>query len=187
MSTLIVALGKKLVLDYPALNERGEVVARISALRRRAPLAAMSDAHHGARALRGAWMAVAGDPLVERIARALDARMIRVAEGDRVRYHAAAVIASNHVVALLGQVERVALSVGVPLEAFLELSATALENTRRAGPKAALTGPVSRGDWETVRAHIAALPDSERKAYVVSAQQACILAERLWPSDLTAT
>ena len=46
------------------------------------------------------------------IVECLGGRMVEVADGDRAAYHAAACIAANHVVALLGQVERVAASVG---------------------------------------------------------------------------
>ena len=45
-------------------------------------------------------------------------RPFTLADADAPRYHAAAVVASNHLVALLGQVERLAASCGVPFEAF---------------------------------------------------------------------
>lgn len=129
-------------------------------------------------------MALSGDPLIERVADALQGRVVHVAESHRVAYHAAAVIASNHLIALMGQVERVAAQVGVPLEAYLDLATEALESTRRIGPARALPGPVARGDWQIVRAHIAALAPRERAAYVAMAEQAAILAKRDWPSDI---
>jgi len=58
--------------------------------------------------LRGAWFAVAGDPLVQRVVADLGGRTVAVADDDRAAYHAAACIASNHLVGLLGHVERVA-------------------------------------------------------------------------------
>ena len=139
------------------------------------PLVALPDAERGAEALRGAWFGLAaeGDPLVEEVVQALDGRAIQVAEDAWARYHAAAVIASNHLVALLGQVERVAATVGAPLEAYLELSRGTLADVTRLGPAAALTGPVRRGDRATVDRHLAALPDAERPAYrVLSAEAA---------------
>ena len=45
----------------------------------------------------------------------------------------------------------------------------------------ALTGPVSRGDWDTVRRHLTALPEQERSAYVAMADQAARLAGRVLP------
>jgi predicted short-subunit dehydrogenase-like oxidoreductase (DUF2520 family) len=79
-----------------------------------------------------------------------------------VRYHAAACIASNHLVALLDQVSRVA---PIPLEAFLPLVGATVENVATMGPAAALTGPVARGDVETVRRHLDALSGADRDAY----------------------
>jgi predicted short-subunit dehydrogenase-like oxidoreductase (DUF2520 family) len=69
-------------------------------------------------------------------------------------------------------VERVAASVGVPLEAYLALARGALDNVGRLGPAAALTGPVRRGDEATVARHVAALDPSERPAYEALADAA---------------
>ena len=136
------------------------------------PLVALPDAETGAARLAdGAWFAVAGDPLVEAVVADLGGQAFMVADEDRTRYHAAAVIASNHLVALLGQVERVAPE-GVPLEAFLALVRGTVDNVAALGPAAALTGPVARGDWATVEAHLAALPDDERPAYQAMVDQA---------------
>ena len=59
------------------------------------------------------------------------------ADDRRAAYHAAAVVASNHLVALLGQVERLAAAAGVPLDAFLPARARPRSTTSRArGPAA---------------------------------------------------
>ena len=55
-------------------------------------------------------------------------------------YHAAACIASNHLVALLGQVERLASSAGVPFDAFAPLVQSSVINAFGIGPALALTG-----------------------------------------------
>lgn len=115
--------------------------------------------------LRGAWFAVAGDALVTDVVAALAGSFVRVADADRPLYHAAASIASNHLVALLGQAERVAAAAGVPLAAYLDLVRATVDNVERLGPSAALTGPVARSDWATVDRHRAALPPEERAAY----------------------
>ena len=129
------------------------------------PLVALPDADTGAARLAdGAWFAVAGDDLVRTVVADLGGHTFTVADADRTRYHAAAVIASNHLVALVGQVERVAPE-GVPLEAFLALARGTLDNVADLGPARALTGPVARGDWATVDRHLAALPEEERPAY----------------------
>jgi predicted short-subunit dehydrogenase-like oxidoreductase (DUF2520 family) len=113
----------------------------------------------------GAWFAVAGDFLATAAVEALGGRPLHVADGDRAAYHAAACIASNHLVALLGQVERVAAGVGVPLDAYLDLVQATVDNVRTLGPAAALTGPAARGDRQTIERHRAALDPSEVPAY----------------------
>jgi predicted short-subunit dehydrogenase-like oxidoreductase (DUF2520 family) len=125
----------------------------------------MPNAEVGARRLRRAWFAVAGDPIVDEIVSALDGHAVEVDDAHRAVYHAAAVIASNHLVALLGQVERVAATAGVPLEAYLDLVRGTVENVAELGPRAALTGPVARGDGATIARHLAALAPEERPAY----------------------
>lgn len=95
----------------------------------------------------------------------MNGRWFEVADADRPLYHAAAAVASNHLVALLGQVDRIAGSIGVPPEAYLDLARASLENVARLGPSLALTGPVARGDWDTVARHLAALDPSEHDAY----------------------
>src|SRR5207245_965369 len=77
------------------------------------PLVSLPDADTGARRLPGAWFAIAGDPAARAVVADLGGRAIEVADEDRAAYHAAACIASNHLVALLGQVERVAAAAGV--------------------------------------------------------------------------
>jgi predicted short-subunit dehydrogenase-like oxidoreductase (DUF2520 family) len=122
--------------------------------------------------LQGAWFAVTGDPLAARVVEDLGGHPLAVADADRVAYHAAACIASNHLVALLGQVERVAGAAGVPLAAYADLVRQTVDNVFALGPDAALTGPVRRGDEATVAGHVAALDPSERAAYEAMADAA---------------
>ena len=129
------------------------------------PLVPLPDPAAGAARLSGAWFAVTGDPLAGEVVDALGGRAVAVADAGRAAHHAAAAIASNHLVALLGQVERVARPAGVPLEAYLELARAALADVAAVGPAAALTGPVARGDLETVQRHLAAIDPAERLAY----------------------
>lgn len=141
------------------------------------PLVALPDPERGAARLVGAWygLSAEGDPLAAQVVAALQGRAVTVAEGHWARYHAAAVIAANHLVALLGQVERVAGGIGVPLEAYLDLARGSLDDVAALGPAAALTGPVRRGDRATVERHLAALPDDERAAYAALAEEAAKL------------
>jgi predicted short-subunit dehydrogenase-like oxidoreductase (DUF2520 family) len=141
------------------------------------PLVALPDPERGAERLVGAWFGLStdGDPLVEEVVEALHGRVVAVAEADWARYHAAAVVASNHLVALLGQVERIAASIDAPLDAYLDLARGALDDVGALGPAAALTGPVRRGDLATVQRHLDALPPDERPAYAALAEEAARL------------
>jgi predicted short-subunit dehydrogenase-like oxidoreductase (DUF2520 family) len=122
------------------------------------PLVALPSAEVGAERLRsGALFSVAGDALVQQAVDDLGGRSFEVADEDRAAYHAAACIASNHLVALLGQVVRVAGSVGVPMQAYLDLVRATVDNVEALGPRAALTGPAARGDWATIDRHRSAL------------------------------
>src|SRR6185437_3244022 len=89
------------------------------------PLVPLPNPDDGARRLAsGATFAVAGDRVARQIAESLGGRVV---DGDRAAYHAAAAIAPNHLVALLGQVERAAATAGLPLAAFLDLTRAAVD------------------------------------------------------------
>ena len=106
--------------------------------------------------------AVAGDPITRTLAASLGGRAVEVDDAQRAAYHAAAVVAANHLVALLGQVERLAEQAGLPLEAFAGLVRAAADDAFALGPSRALTGPAARGDWHTLERHrtvIAEMPD----------------------------
>jgi predicted short-subunit dehydrogenase-like oxidoreductase (DUF2520 family) len=76
-------------------------------------------------------------------------------------YHAAAVAASNYLVAVEDLAARLARAAGIPprdaLRALLPLVRGTVRNLERVGLPAALTGPVARGDAATLRAHRRAL------------------------------
>ena len=167
--TVVVHLAGSLTLDVLAPHPRRASLH---------PLVPLPDAQAGAARLQqGAWFAVAGSgpaelAVVQRAVDDLSGRAVTVTDADRARYHAAACIAANHLVALLGQVERVAAPIGVPLEAYLALTQASFDDVGRVGAAAALTGPVARRDWDTVARHVAALPADERPAYLALARAA---------------
>lgn len=161
-STVVAHVAGSLTLDALAPHQR------------RASLHPLRSIADGSTDLAGAWFAVEGDELSREAVEAIGGRPITVT-GSRAAYHAAAVVASNHVVALLGQVERIAATVGLPLDAFFDLVRGTVDNVELLGPAAALTGPVARGDWETVQSHLDALPEAERTAYLALAHQAARL------------
>ncbi len=142
------------------------------------PLQSLPTVELGLARLPGSWCAVDGPPAVERLALTLGLRPFHLEAAQRARYHAAATIASNHLVALLGQAVRVAEAAGVPPEALLPLVRASVDNVDALGAGDALTGPVARGDVDTVVRHLDALPAEERAAYRAVAAEALRLSGR---------
>jgi predicted short-subunit dehydrogenase-like oxidoreductase (DUF2520 family) len=108
----------------------------------------------GAEQLDGAWAAVTSDTeeghargvwLAER----LGLRPFRLADQHRVVYHAGAAIASNYLVTLYRAAAALLRKADVPPEALVPLMRRTIENGFE------LTGPIARGDWATVDAHLA--------------------------------
>jgi predicted short-subunit dehydrogenase-like oxidoreductase (DUF2520 family) len=121
-----------------------------------------ADARPGV--LRGAGAAVAGQTeratsVAWTLAELLGMRPIEIDEHDRAAYHAAASIASNFLVTLEDAAERVAASAGLPRELLEPLVRATVENWAQLGSGRALTGPVARGDAETVARQRAAVAE----------------------------
>jgi predicted short-subunit dehydrogenase-like oxidoreductase (DUF2520 family) len=123
----------------------------------------------------------AGFSLGEGLARDLGALPFRLDDAMRPRYHAAAVLASNDLVALSAVAERLFREAGVPdpTRAMLPLQRATLDNVERLGAVGALTGPAARGDASTIDRNLAAIaaaaPDAVL-AYVALARLALDLA-----------
>lgn len=91
------------------------------------------------------------------LARTLGMRAAVVADEDRALYHAAASMASNYVVTVLGGAERMADVAGVDRALLIPLVRAAVENWASEGAARALTGPVARGDELTTKRQRAAV------------------------------
>jgi len=118
----------------------------------------------GAAQLAGAPAAVAGStPRALRTARALAhaARLqpIDIADADRAAYHAAASIAANLLVTLQDGAERLLATAGADRAVLVPLVRAAVEAWARDGGELALTGPIARGDHETVARQRAAVAE----------------------------
>jgi predicted short-subunit dehydrogenase-like oxidoreductase (DUF2520 family) len=94
------------------------------------------------------------------LAQALDMHPVEISEHDRPAYHAAASIASNFLITLEAAAERVAGEVGVDRGLLVPLVRATVENWARLGPQRALTGPVARGDQDTVARQRAAIAEA---------------------------
>jgi predicted short-subunit dehydrogenase-like oxidoreductase (DUF2520 family) len=106
-------------------------------------------------------------PVARRIARALGGSPVRIAGSKKLLYHAAAAMAAGHVLAVEEAATQLLLSLGMKrseaVRALLPLTRQVLENFETLGPRAAWTGPLSRGDFQVVRAHLDALKASPKE------------------------
>jgi predicted short-subunit dehydrogenase-like oxidoreductase (DUF2520 family) len=105
----------------------------------------------------GAGAAIAGSTpgaleLARSLAQRLDMTPVEIPAEDRAAYHAAASIASNFLVTLEAAAEQLAATTGVERSLLVPLVRATVENWARLGGGEALTGPVARGDADTVAA-----------------------------------
>jgi predicted short-subunit dehydrogenase-like oxidoreductase (DUF2520 family) len=115
--------------------------------------------------LEGKVFAIEGDPaairLARQIVRALGGLPIQIAGASKILYHAAAAFAAGHVLAVEETATRLLMLSGMKrseaVRALLQLTRQVLENFERLGPRAAWTGPLARGDYGVVAAHLAAM------------------------------
>jgi predicted short-subunit dehydrogenase-like oxidoreductase (DUF2520 family) len=124
-----------------------------------------------------------GHQLGERLVLDVGGRPFRLADAAKPLYHAAAVFASNYLVAVSALAEAAGRAAGLedPVALMAPLQRTALENVIEMGPDAALTGPAVRGDAGTIARHLEELsraaPDAVA-AYVALARAALDVGER---------
>ncbi len=157
------------VLDRRALHPLATSGAALGSFH---PLQTIVEPSSAAERLAGCYAGIEGDARAvaagRRLAADLRMRPVVLATDRKARYHAAAVFAANYTVALAGIAERLARDAGVPPEMagqlYLPLMQGAVSNLEL-GPAAALTGPIRRGDAETIRAHLAALDPADRELY----------------------
>lgn len=129
------------------------------------PLQTFPDAKAGVRQLPGSHWFLEGSPraleMAARIVSRLDGMAHVLSTDDKVLYHASASIACNLFTALLDAALDTAQAAGLGrddmMAALYPLVRAALDNARSQGTKSSLTGPVSRGDVETVKMHVEAL------------------------------
>lgn len=129
------------------------------------PLLSFVDPVAAADLLKVASFALEGDEaalsVAEELVASMGGRALHVKAADRVLYHAAAATASNHLVALAAgaasSLEPLGIGGDEALKALIPLMKSTLTNLERLGLPRALTGPVSRGDSDCIRGHLAAI------------------------------
>jgi predicted short-subunit dehydrogenase-like oxidoreductase (DUF2520 family) len=110
----------------------------------------------GPEQLDGAFAAVTGETpdavaVATELARALGLEPFELADDRRALYHAGAAVASNYLVTLYRIAAGLLEEAGAPPQALVPLMLRTIENGFE------LTGPIARGDWATVDAHLDAI------------------------------
>ena len=128
------------------------------------PLQTLPTPEAGAARLGGAWIAVTADePLrtdLHRLASSLGARPFDLDDVSKPLYHAAAAAAANFPLGALTMAQDLFGAAGVPFDAARPLVEAVVANAFDLGPRPSLTGPVARGDVETVRRQLDAVAAS---------------------------
>ena len=129
------------------------------------PLVAFADTERAVAALHGATIAIEADDqlaaMLASMAEAIGATPVRLASGSKPAYHAVAVLAAGGFVALLDAIAELGRVAGLDEAGALAIYGPLIEgtlgNARALGIRASLTGPMTRGDVGTLRAHLAVL------------------------------
>jgi predicted short-subunit dehydrogenase-like oxidoreductase (DUF2520 family) len=124
-----------------------------------------ADLERSAAGLKGATIAIEGDDsvlgLLADLAEAIGGVPVRLPPGAKPAYHAAAVLASGGLIAVLDAVATLGAAAGLDeagsLAVYGRLVEQTLANARGVGIGRALTGPITRGDAGTVEAHLEVL------------------------------
>jgi predicted short-subunit dehydrogenase-like oxidoreductase (DUF2520 family) len=167
----------------------GGVAEQVGGIGTLHPLSAISDGKLAMRALRGTVFGVEGDDAgraaAGKLVAALGGVVLPIDSSHMAAYHAAAALASNYVVSAIDAAAAVLAGAGVPPEqaaqALVPLAEGALRNIAVQGTTSGLTGPVRRGDVETVRRHLKTLEDKPElsEIYRVLAKRAVEIASRI--------
>lgn len=169
---------------FPGLEEAGGCGYSVH------PLFAVSDPYRSYRELTDVFFCIEGHPARLGELKALLERCgnpVQVIQAeDKVRYHAAAAVASNHVVALVDESLELLETCGFTREGALKaLRPILLGNMAHlaaAGPVESLTGPVERCDTGTVEKHLMAMPDGETQSlYRLLSRRLVRVAEKKHP------
>jgi predicted short-subunit dehydrogenase-like oxidoreductase (DUF2520 family) len=129
------------------------------------PLQSFASVEQALQMVSGCTCTFEGDPEVLPLARQLvneiGANFIQIRVQDKPLYHAAAVVASNYLVTLVDMAIALNQLTGISekssIKAFLPLIRGTLNNVENLGIHRALTGPIIRGDIDTITSHIEAI------------------------------
>jgi predicted short-subunit dehydrogenase-like oxidoreductase (DUF2520 family) len=129
------------------------------------PLQSFASVDQAEKLVPGSFCAIEGDkaalPVVRRLVQDVGGLLMEITPEGKTLYHAAAVVASNYLVTLIHLARALnhaaGISPDVSFRALLPLINGTLSNIGAKGIPEALTGPIARGDVNTVAAHLKAI------------------------------
>jgi len=141
------------------LKDKGGIIASMH------PLQTVANPEEGVKNIIGSIFAIEGDEkafsVINEMVKKLEGVPFHLTEDKKPLYHLAAVIACNYFVTLLDTsleiFKLINIDEEIGLEGLLKLVHGTMSNVERLGTKNALTGPIARGDIETVKGHIRAI------------------------------
>ncbi len=169
---------------FPGIEEAGAFGYSVH------PLFAVSDKYHSYRELSDVFFCVEGDSTrldeVKALLEQCGNPYQVIDSAAKVRYHAAAAVASNHVVALvaesLGLLETCGFTREGALHALRPILLGNMSHLAESGPVKSLTGPVERCDTGTVSKHLDAMPSEEdRELYTLLSRKLVEVAQKKHP------
>jgi len=121
--------------------------------------------------LAGLAFGIEGSPpavnVARKMIRQIGGNAVRLSGANKAAYHAAGSFACAHVLAVMEAATRLLMAQGFTrrqaVRALLPMTRQTLDNFERVGPRAAWTGPMTRGDFSTVQRHVGALADFPRE------------------------
>ena len=153
------------------------------------PLLAVSDRYTSYQELPKALFTIEGDEShiidIEELLHTSNLQSARISADVKTRYHGAAVLCSNLVVALIQAAEDELRICGFSEEQLADAIAPLLlgnvNKVLSVGTKAALTGPIERNDVGTVKKHLDTFEGIDREIYRVLSKKTCEIANKKHP------
>lgn len=143
------------------------------------PISPFSSRYDSYKNVKDAYFTIEGNekklPEMEEFLQEMHLSYTVISGEEKVKYHASCVFASNLMVALAKDAIELLEEVGFSNEDAQRALAPLMEQNLKAilkkGPKEALTGPMERGDDETIKSHLEVLKENKRAVYQVLSKE----------------
>lgn len=149
------------------LDTKGAIIGSLH------PLQTFPDIDSAIRVLPATYIFIEGAEeamkTLEHLGKSIGQAVVPIEGKNKVYYHLCAVFICNLLCSLLYAGEEIMKKININLEPFFPIINATLQNIQSNGPLMSLTGPIVRGDVETVEGHITALKNMELHADIYKA------------------